>query len=71
MKNERNRAWRRFKNKVNLGNGQGSQKQWKPEKKWKMVYIRTEKLSRAKQLGFEYPRKNTRQLLDQECFSNE
>lgn len=30
---------------------------WPKEKRWKDVYTRSAKLSRAKQLGFEYPRK--------------
>ncbi len=43
----------------------GTETSWKPEKKWKMVYLRSEKLARAKQLGFEYPRKNiTNQALE-------
>ena len=71
MKSERNRAWRRFKNKVNLGNGQGNQDFDKPEKKWKMMYFRSRKLVRAKQLGFEYPRITVRQLIGDECNSDE
>ncbi|MEZ5590562.1 MAG: hypothetical protein R3F53_07600 [Gammaproteobacteria bacterium] len=66
MSNERDRAWRRFKDSVNHNRDMGSAGKWKPEKKWKMVYLRSEKLTRAKQLGFEYPRKNVRQLLDKE-----
>lgn len=31
-----------------------------------MLYLRSEKLKRAKQLGFDYPRKNSRQMLEQE-----
>jgi len=58
MSNERTRAWRRFEDWVNKSKGMGTEEKWKPEKKWKMVYLRSEKLSRAKQLGFEYPRKN-------------
>mgnify|MGYP000055551893 CR=1 FL=1 len=57
MNIERNRCWRRFKNKINRSKGMGCDELFKPEKKWKMVYTRSEKLSRAKQLGFEYPRK--------------
>jgi len=57
MNNERTRAWRRFKNKLNKSNGMGCDEIFKPEKKWKLVYLRSEKLSRAKQLGFEYPRR--------------
>lgn len=37
---------------------------YKPPKKWKEVYLRSEKMRRAKQLGFEYPKKSTRQMLD-------
>lgn len=36
----------------------------KPPKNWKHVYLRSEKFRRAKQLGIEYPRKSTRQMLD-------
>lgn len=57
MNNKRTRAWRRFKNNFKKNNGMGSGEEFKPEKKWKMVYLRSEKLSRAKQLGFEYPRR--------------
>jgi len=67
MSPEKNRAWRRYKNHIKKRKGMGSEEKWKPEKKWKMVYLRSEKLIRAKQLGFHYPRKNTRQLLDIEC----
>ena len=44
----------------------GSDELWKPEKKWKRMYLRREKLARAKQLGIEYPRKKGRQFLDKE-----
>jgi len=40
----------------------GCDKMFKPEKKWKLVYLRSEKLSRAKQLGFEYPRRKIEEL---------
>ncbi len=36
----------------------GSEDKWKPEKNWKMMYLRSEKLARAKQLGFEHPKKD-------------
>jgi hypothetical protein len=71
MTNIRDRAWRRFKSKVNKKRGMSSKEKWKPEKKWKLVYLRSAKLSRAKQLGFEYPRKNIRQLLEIELFTDE
>ncbi|MDE1464834.1 hypothetical protein [Spartinivicinus poritis] len=71
MNELRNRAWRRFKNRINSGRGIGTDDCWKPEKNWKMVYLRSEKLSRARQLGFEYPRKDIRQLLDIELINGE
>ncbi len=71
MKNERSRAWRRFCDRVKNGKGMGTEDQWKPEKNWKMLYLRSEKLSRAKQLGFDYPRKNSHQLLDSEDDGND
>jgi len=71
MSGKRSRAWRRFKSKLNESKGMGSEDKWKPEKKWKLVYLRSEKLARAKQLGFEYPRKTSRQLLDSESTKNE
>jgi predicted protein tyrosine phosphatase len=35
---------------------------WPKEKNWKKVYTRSEKLGRAKQLGFDYPRVSEAQL---------
>tara|TARA_B100001245_G_C22719373_1_gene349611 strand:+ start:487 stop:696 length:210 start_codon:yes stop_codon:yes gene_type:complete len=35
---------------------------YKPEKKWKNLYMRSIKLERARQLGIDYPRKNSSQL---------
>ena len=61
MKIERNRAYRRFKNCIKKGKGEGSSKIDKPEKKWRYMYFRSNKLIRAQQLGFEYPR---RKLID-------
>ena len=65
MSENRNRAWRRFKKLIKKRNGQGTVEKWKPEKKWKKLYLRSEKLARAKQLGIEYPRKNSRHLIEQ------
>lgn len=67
----RGKAWRRFQNKVNSNKGMGSEDKLKPEKNWKMLYFRSNKLARSKQLGFEYPRKNTRQLLEMEYITND
>lgn len=39
---------------------------WPREKRWKDVYTRSEKLARARQLGFEYPCISDRQLVDRE-----
>ncbi len=38
----------------------------RPEKNWKLMYTRAEKLLRERQLGLSYPIRTTRQLLDQE-----
>ena len=70
MKIERNRAWRRFKSNMNNGKGMGSLQEWKSEKNWKHVYTRSSKLARAKQLGFEYPRKSLMVLINEGAFSN-
>lgn len=76
MNNTRNRAWRRFKNKVH---GKiipdypvkDSQDNWVPPKNWKWLGRRWHKLRRAKQLGFDYSRLNWRQLTDKEVESND
>lgn len=57
MSNERTRAWRRFKGYVNKSNGMGSDKIYKSIKNWKELGSRSQKILRAKQLGFEYPRR--------------
>jgi hypothetical protein len=64
INSERGRAWRRLKNRMNKGKREVSREAFKPEKKWKMLYLRSEKLKRAKQLGFDYPLKSSRQILD-------
>ena len=71
MSTKRNRAWRRFINRINCKRGMGTREKWKPEKKWKMVYLRSAKLARAGQLGFEYPRRNYWQLLERELLVDE
>jgi hypothetical protein len=71
MEEKRSRAWRRFKSRLKKGKGQGTEEKWKPEKKWKMLYLRSEKLARAKQLGIDYPRKNSRQLIEQASTLND
>lgn len=39
---------------------------WPREKRWKDMYIRSTKLARAKQLGFDYPRITEKQLTQAE-----
>ena len=66
---ERTRAWRRHKNRVNKQRDMSHVgEMFKLEKNWKFLYFRSVKLKRAKQLGFEYPRINSRQLLEQEGY---
>jgi len=63
----RDKAWRKFKVKVKSRRSKNDHgKQWIPEKKWKLMYTRGEKLRRAKQLGIEYPKKTVLQTLDDE-----
>lgn len=71
MSLDRGRSWRRFKDRINRNSATGSDEACKPEKKWKHMYLRKEKLSRAKQLGMEYPRKRGKQLLGKELPLNE
>ena len=40
------------------------------EKNWKHVYSRAGKLARARQLGFDYPRKTQQDLLDEHVFDD-
>ncbi|MCP4255729.1 MAG: hypothetical protein GY775_20455 [Candidatus Scalindua sp.] len=63
MSTERDKAWRRDKDQVKSQKGQGSKEIWHPEKQWDQLYLRSEKLKRAQQLGFDYPRKSERELL--------
>ena len=38
----------------------------KREKNWKLLYLRSEKLARAKQLGIEYPRESSKRQIELE-----
>lgn len=63
----RGRAWRRSKSRAKSRRGSGSTEiKWSSEKNWKLMYTRSEKLHRAKQLGIEYPKRTVRQTLDEE-----
>ncbi len=68
MKN-RTKAWRRYQDHiadVRHENRKDFYSVWSfgGEKKWKMMYGRSQKIYRAKKLGFEYPTQTTYQLLD-------
>lgn len=67
MSDARDRSWRRFKTRVKGRNGGVPQaSKAKPEKNWKMMYIRSVKLIRARQLGIAYPIRTVRQMLADE-----
>lgn len=66
MDMERNRGWRRFQSRAHGGDRVAQTQKFKPEKNWKLMYTRSAKSVRAKQLGFQYPIRTQRQLvLDQ------
>ncbi|AXI61350.1 hypothetical protein DLD99_12980 [Pseudomonas kribbensis] len=62
----RTRAWRRNQARKHGSDKAVRPQTFKPEKNWKLMYIRSTKLARARQLGMSYPILSTRQLLDQE-----
>lgn len=39
------------------------------EKHWKLIYLRSNKIHRAKQLGFQYPRKGESRLIEEESIN--
>lgn len=61
---ERNRALRRSQARKHGSDHTARPSIYKPEKNWKLLYLRSEKLLRARQLGFDYPIRTTRQLLE-------
>lgn len=63
---QRTRAWRRTQARKCGRDKAVRPLEFKPEKNWKLMYTRADKLSRARQLGMSYPIRSTRQLLDQE-----
>jgi hypothetical protein len=67
MPESRARAWRRFKRRIKLQKKYGwVERPQSSEKKWRLMYSRSEKLRRARQLGIEYPKRTVRQILDEE-----
>ena len=43
--------------------------EWPKEKRWKDMYLRSEKIHRAKQLGIDYPIKSQRQKMESESIN--
>jgi len=67
MEKRRNRGSRRFHNSRKKKNENDIVLDtWRPEKNWKLMYLRSEKLKRASQLGYTYPKKTLNQVLDEE-----
>jgi hypothetical protein len=62
---QRTRAWRRQQARSHGKTKATHTLVFKPEKNWKLLYRRADKLKRARQLGMSYPVRSTRQLLDQ------
>lgn len=58
MKKNRNKGWRKDISKKKQISKRSDHKNKLVEKNWKLLYIRSEKLKRAKQLGIEYPIKS-------------
>lgn len=65
METARTRAWRRARARLHGGDRPAPVQAFKPEKNWKLLYTRGDKLIRARQLGFTYPILSTAQLLEQ------
>lgn len=63
MNNKEKRAKRILNNKRDQQTNQQKREKVSPPKNWKHVYLRSEKLRRAKQLGFDYPVKSNSILL--------
>ena len=61
METTRSRDWRMAQKQRN----NTALLRFRREKNWKHLYLRSEKLLRAAQLGMEYPRKTRRQLAHQ------
>lgn len=67
MGNNRNKAWRQAKKKCKDDKRtEDVVKKFIPEKNWKLMCLRSEKLRRAKQLRIDYPPETIRQKLDVE-----
>lgn len=66
METTRNRDWRIAQKQRNKSRDvHTALLRFRSEKNWKLLYMRSEKLLRAAQLGMEYPCKTRRQLAHQ------
>lgn len=66
MDNTRNRAWRRAQARTNKSRDQLNARLvdcYTPEKNWKQMYGRSEKMIRAAQLGMAYPQVSSAKLV--------
>ena len=61
---KRGRAWRRAKARTKAKARSQLSTEAGRQKNWKLMYTRSAKLARAKQLGLEYPRRRPRHLVD-------
>ncbi|KQQ54993.1 hypothetical protein ASF84_14340 [Pseudomonas sp. Leaf127] len=61
---QRTRAWRRSEACKHNNDQKVRTQTFKPPKKWKLMYTRSDKLARARQLGMSYPVRNNRQWLE-------
>ena len=62
METKRTRDWRNAQKRRNKSRDiRKTLLKFRGEKNWKMLYLRSEKVSRAAQLGMEYPRITRRQ----------
>jgi hypothetical protein len=63
MKTTRTRGWRNAQKQLNKSRDvHAAFLTFRGEKNWKKLYTRADKLLRAAQLGFEYPRVTNQQL---------
>lgn len=62
--NKSKRAKRVKNNKAKSKNLNARIEKDKPPKNWKHMYLRSEKLKRAQQLGIDYPKRSTLQMLN-------
>ena len=62
MSTKRDRAWRRAQ-AARVPRRSKDRFGWKPEKKWSQIYLRSDKLNRARQVGIIWPAKERVKLM--------